>query len=135
MSKAIHRSEFVRRLKLEVPEAVEALRGYRDNLSMEMLAFLVMTQEAMERGDLDLVRRCFRLADSVFVHGNRQVRNSLLVSFLEHLDFSGPHGRKAEELLTSALRLEREAVLSYLETVLRAAKSGGHRRPLKGAVE
>jgi hypothetical protein len=120
MIRSSHRSEFVRQLKLEIPESVEALRGYRGNLTMEMLAFLVMTNEGIARGHLDLVRRCFSFADRVLAAGNRQVRKSLAVSFLEHLDFSGAGGREAEALLTPALRLGRESVLSDLEAVLRA---------------
>jgi hypothetical protein len=131
MSQATHRSEFVRQLKLEIPESVEALRGYRASLSMEMLAFLVMTNEAIARGDFDLVRRCFRFADRILASGNRKVRNSLAVSYLEHLDFSGAHGTIAENLLTPALRGEREAVLRYLDALLQAARARmrGVRKP------
>ncbi len=111
MKQPMHRSEFVRQLKAAIPEAVAALRGYRDNLTMEMLAFTVLTQEAIDGGDFQLVGRCFRFADQVLAQGNRQVRNSIAVSFLEDLSFSGPNGARAERLLTPALKAERDAVL------------------------
>ena len=113
----MHRSEFVRELKEAVPEAVAALKGYRHSLTMEMLAFTVLTQEAIGAGDFGLVRRCFSFAHEVWSRGDRAVRNALVAGFLEDLDFSGPHGEKAEQFLTTALRHERRAVLAYLEEV------------------
>lgn len=117
------RSEFVRQLKVAVPEAVMALQGYRDSLTMEMLAFTTLTQQAIRTGELGLVRRCFSFAHDVWSHGNRDVKNALVVGFLEDLDFSGPNGETAEQLLTTALRGERRAVLAYLEDVSSAGSS------------
>lgn len=111
----MHRSEFVRELKVAVPEAVATLKGFRDSLTMEMLAFTMLTQEAIRAGDFGLVRRCFFFAHEVWSRGNRDVRNALAVGFLEDLDFSGPNGERAEQLLTAALRHERRAVLAYLD--------------------
>lgn len=113
----MHRSEFVWQLKVAVPEAVSALKGYRDSLTMEMSAFAMLAQEAIRSGDLDLVRRCFSFAHEVWSRGNRDVRNALVVGFLEDLDLSGPNGARAEKLLSTALREERRAVLAYLEEV------------------
>jgi len=119
----MHRSEFVRELKAAVPEAVTALKGYRDSLTMEMLAFTVLTQEGIRTGNFDLVRRCFSFAHEVWSRGNRDVRNALAVGFLEDLDLSGPNGERAEQLLTTELRHERQEVLAYLEQVTSRGRS------------
>lgn len=93
----IHRSEFVRQLKLELPEADPYLDGMRDGLTLEMGGFATFAGEAIERGDYETVARCFRFADRLLERGNRAVRNAVAVVFLENLRFEGLNGWPSRE--------------------------------------
>lgn len=120
----IHRSEFVRLLELELPEAGPYLEGMRDGLTLEMTAFTAFAGEAIDQGDWDTVLRCFRFADRLLEHGNRAVRNAVAVVFLEALSFEGTNGVRAHEMLTSRLREEWEAVHQYLHELVESEEVG-----------
>lgn len=119
-SQRIHRSEFVRQLKLEFPEALPFLDSMRDGLTLEMDGFTSFAADAIDRGDYETVTRCFRFADRLLEQGNRAVRNAVAVVFLEHLRFEGRNGAKAHQLLTSRLRQEWDAVHEYLHELVGA---------------
>lgn len=51
--------------------------------------FRRFTQDAIDRGDRDLVIRCFQLADWVFANADHVVKNAVSVSYLEDLEFHG----------------------------------------------
>ena len=120
MHRGIHRSEFVRQLKAEFPDALPYLEGMRDGITLEMSAFTSFTGEAIARGDFELVRRCFLFAGRLLEHGNRDVRAALAVCFLEDLRFSGANGEAAFALLSSPLREEWRAVHQYLHDLVGA---------------
>ncbi len=89
MKPTIHRSEFVRRLRETVPEVEPYLEGMRTGVTLEMSAFREMTDDALRRGDRELLLRAFQFAKSLLENGNREVRNALAVCFLEDLDLDG----------------------------------------------
>ena len=62
------------------------------------------TQAAIDRGDMGVVATCFGIADRVIANGDDSMVNAIHVAFLEHLDFRGPHGKPAFEMLSPALR-------------------------------
>jgi hypothetical protein len=126
----VHRSEFIKSLREQFPAVEPWLKGYRDNLTFEMMRFRHFTEDAIARGDYDLVRRCFQFLNSAFTGGNRHVRNAVVVSFLEHLDFTGPTGAEAEHLMPAALAdARREVMAQWTELEKRPAK----RRRAEGA--
>ncbi|MFN7941607.1 MAG: hypothetical protein U0X73_08390 [Thermoanaerobaculia bacterium] len=109
----IHRSEFIRLLKQNLPEAIPFLQGNRLNLTLEMHAFQEFAQAAVESGNRGLVSRAFSFADQLWREGNRSVRSSLAVSFLEHLTFDSAAGVEAYKLLPEELKqVRREAIAS-----------------------
>jgi hypothetical protein len=110
----VHRSEFVRQLRSKFPEIEPLLKGSRLNLTMEVSAFLQLTRQAIEQQDWLLVERCFRFVDELLPSANRAVANSLRVSYLEGLTFSGPQGGQAFRLLSNRLEAEWAAVHEYL---------------------
>ena len=87
------------------------MAGYRDNLTFEMMQFRHFTEDAIARGDLVTVQKSFQFLQRAFATGNRHVRNSVVVTFLEHLDFSGSNGKAAEQLLPKELATERDRML------------------------
>ena len=125
----LHRSAFIKALREEIP-AVEAwLADYRDNLTFEMMRFRQFTEDAIARGDFATVRKSFQLLHKAFAEGNRHVRNSVVVSFLEHLEFAGSNGQAAEKLLPAELAEQRTTALG----VLRRAAERPRKRSGKGA--
>jgi len=126
----LHRSAFIKALREELPAVQPWLAGYRDNLTLEMMRFRHFTQDAIARGDLSSVRRAFRFLNTAFATGNRHVRNSIVVSYLEHLDFPGPDGPAAEQLLPATLAAERTRMIAFLTRLKERPRK--HRRG-KGA--
>ena len=108
----LHRSTFIKALREEFPAIEPWLAGYRDNLTFEMMRFRHFTQDAMAQGDLGTVRRCFAFLRRAFAEGNRHVRNSVVVSYLEHLEFEGANGAAAEKLLAPELAAARAEMLA-----------------------
>jgi len=126
----LHRSAFIKALREELPAIQPWLAGYRDNLTLEMMRFRHFTQDAIARVDLSSVRRAFRFLNTAFATGNRHVRNSIVVSYLEHLDFPGPDGPAAEQLLPATLAVERTRMIALLTRLKERPRK--HRRG-KGA--
>ena len=113
----IHRSEFVRLLKGLLPEAIPYLEGNRLNLTAEMMALGELAQAAIDSRDSSLVRRVFMFAETVFARGNAEVRNSLVVTVLEHLSFDTEAGHEALKVFPAALANARAEALDSLRRV------------------
>jgi hypothetical protein len=107
----LHRSSFVKALRAEFPAIESWLAGYRDSLTFEMMRFRHFTEDAIKRGEMSTVKKCFRFLEKAFATGNRHIRNSVVVSYLEHLEFGGANGPAAEKLLAPELAAERSRML------------------------
>lgn len=126
----LHRSAFIKALREELPAVEPWLARNRLNLTFEMMRFRHFTEDAIARGDLATVKRCFHLLHRAFVTGNRHLRTSIVASFLEHIKFTGSNGAAAEKLLSSELAAERNQVLAeWKQLEQRAVK----RKRSKGA--
>jgi hypothetical protein len=110
----LHRSSFVKALRDEFPAIESWLAGYRDNLTFEMMQFRHFTEDAIKRGEMSTVKKCFQFLRKAYATGNRHVRNSVVVSYLEHLEFAGANGPAAEKLLARELAAERTRMLRVL---------------------
>src|SRR5262245_22105330 len=99
----LHRSELIRRMVAKFPEVTSRLAGMRDNIHMEVSVFLVFLQEAIDRGDRNLVTRCYAFVATSLENPNRDVRNALAVSLLEGLDLRGEGRRFAVQLLPDSV--------------------------------
>ena len=83
----LHRSDVLKELKFEFPEITEALNSCYGLLHVEIAEFARFTQGLIDTGrDMDVVT-CFKLADKYLEHGNAKLRNAIIVSYLEHLNF------------------------------------------------
>jgi hypothetical protein len=111
---SLHRSALIKTMREDFPNIESWLDGYRDNLTFEVLRFRQFTEDAIARGDLPLVRKCFALANVAFETGNRAVRNAIVVTYLEHLEFTGSNGATAEKELPAPLAAERTRMRTIL---------------------
>jgi hypothetical protein len=84
-------------------------------LHCEMGEIARATQRAISAEDVAAVREHFRFIDDVYRSGNAQIKNTVHVSYLEHLSFDGRHGRriKAREMLSPALQAALKGLEEY----------------------
>lgn len=75
-------------------------------LHPQMGSFARYTQEAIDRGDRNVVKTCFDLANQFFREGTPELENAVGVSFLEQLNFDDGKRRRAwaRDLLPPQLR-------------------------------
>ena len=118
----MHRSSFIKKLRTQLPAVEPWLKGYRDNLTFEMMRFRQFTEDAIGRGDWQTVRRAFRLLHSAYQTGNRHLRNSVIVSYLEHLPLQGSNGEAAKKLLSHQLAEERKRATVLLRSLPQSPK-------------
>ena len=90
-------------LMVEVPEAAETVRSHLDDQEGELLLHLLMadllrlTVRVFRDGRPDVARRLLEFVDRCRAEGDADVRNAVLVSFVEDYGF-GPD--EPEELLS-----------------------------------
>lgn len=85
--KRLHRSEFIRELKLTFPELIAEVNRQYGLLHFEVAVFRRHTQHAINNGNTSLVLLAFKLAERYLVLGNRTLQNALAVSYVEDLEF------------------------------------------------
>ncbi|HEU4754509.1 MAG TPA: hypothetical protein VFU47_15480 [Armatimonadota bacterium] len=115
MAEAFSAEDFVRMALAEFPELREEFEEDSGLLHLQMAAFARLAQRAKGQGDWETYGRCVRLADQLWRRADPELLNALNVSFLEHLDFEGPRGTRAWEILTPALRKGWEDMQAYLD--------------------
>lgn len=101
----------------DFPELRDELEDYAGLLHLQFAALARRTGAAIAAGDLATVRRDFMFVDRVLAHADEFVGNAIHVSYLEHVVFSGVHGRAAEKLLSSRLREGRKAIHAYTNQI------------------
>jgi hypothetical protein len=112
-------AHFIEQLVAEFPELREDVESEAGLLHNQMHAFTRLTNDAVAVGDLSALKRQFAFADRFFHHSEDALENAMCVSYLEDLDFSGPHGESAEALMSAKLRQGRREVLQYLDEITR----------------
>ena len=86
---------------------------------LQMAAFSRVAQKAKDAGDWETYARCVGIADRLFSKADTELRNMLYVSFLEHLEFQGPRGKKAWDILPLRLRDAWEELEQHWEQIMR----------------
>jgi hypothetical protein len=103
----------------EFPELERDFVDWSDDLlHLQMMEFLVFTQNAIKQLSFDTVTKCFTIANAALKDGDAALRNAVYVSFLENLDLSGDDGRQAAEIMPSDLRVGRDKILDYAQELL-----------------
>jgi hypothetical protein len=106
--------DFCRMALVEFPELREEFEYNEGLLHVQMGAFAQRLQEAKGTADWDAYARGVRLAHELWQRPDEALLNALNVSFLEHLDFTGPRGPHAWGLLTPELQHGWRAMQKYL---------------------
>lgn len=122
--------DFVRMAIEEFHELHEWLQENEGLLHVQVGALADITQRAKGRGDWDVYARAIALADTLYRSASPDLENALNVSFLEHLDFAGPRGSKAWQVMTPGLRNGWIAMQRYLDDLF--GGSEGTAPPSKG---
>lgn len=115
--------DFTRMALAEFPQLAEDFHEWADLLHLKMGAFAQITQAAKADADWEKYDRCIRFADEIFGRATPDLENALNVSYLEHLDFAGPHGPKAWERLPPRLKTGWTEMQDYLEELATKGKS------------
>jgi hypothetical protein len=92
-----------------------------------MGAFAQRLQEAKGAADWEAYTRGIKLAHQLWQRPAAPLLNALNVSFLEHLDFDGPRGQHAWELLSPELQHGWRAMQKYLRDLAALPKKKGKR--------
>jgi hypothetical protein len=100
----IDEAKFLAMAVAEFPSLAGAFAENEGLFHVQMGAFSHLAQDAIERGDLATVKRCYDLANEAMKNVRPNVENAVFVSFLENLNFeTSPHGSEAERLLSPKL--------------------------------
>jgi hypothetical protein len=112
----IDERRFVALLTARFPEVAAQITDVSAGLvHLEMAELRRATNAAIAAGDLQTVRAHFEFVDELLRAADADVENAVIVSYLEDLDFRGPHGDAARKLLRPRLRTELDAQNAYLE--------------------
>ncbi len=100
------RTDFIHHVMLHMPEV--AARIEEDDfgvLNLEVAAMKLATRDAIEDYDFHTVRRHFSLISYLLEHADKELRNAILVSYLEalFLDNATPEYLNARSLLSANL--------------------------------
>jgi hypothetical protein len=83
----MHRSEFLRLLKEELPELAEKVNAEQGLLHFEVGVLKKHAQRAIYDGDRELFGKCVKLAEKSYLEGNAALKDAIDVSFVEELEF------------------------------------------------
>lgn len=115
-------AQFIEQLVTEFPELLDDIKEDEGLLHMQMGSFARITQAAINAGDFETLRLQFMFADQFFHGATPDLQNAFYVSYLEHLDFRGPHGPHAQSLMSSELRQGWQEIMDYLDELFRKGK-------------
>ncbi len=132
MSEVYTQADFVSMALAEFPRLGPDFEEDEGLLHLQMHSFTRLAQTARQQGDWATYRRCIRLADRLWARPDPHLLNALNVSFLEHLDFSGPRGPVAWAHLSSTLQDGWHAMRAYNEQLLERAKPKAKQEPRRG---
>jgi hypothetical protein len=115
-------AQFIEQLVNEFPELMEEIKADDGLLHMQMGSFALATQGAIDAGDFEKLRKQFTLADRFFQGAAPDLQNAFYVSYLEHLDFRGPNGQRAQSFMSPSLRKGWQDIMKYLDELFKNKK-------------
>jgi hypothetical protein len=107
-------SDFYRMVTGAFPELQAELDEDPELLHVQMGAFAGFTEQAKGRGDWSTYQRCIALANALWLTPDAALLNALNVSYLEHLNFTGPRGDIAWGHMTPSLRIAWQQMQAYM---------------------
>lgn len=86
------------------------------NLQLGMIREIV--DELIKSRKYDILKTLFTFFENGLINSDSELRNSIAVSFLEHLNFKDENGIEAFNLLPKNLKMEYESVEDYNSKLL-----------------
>lgn len=100
----IDKDKFVGLILAEFPQLREEFAEEEGLLHLQVATFSRFAQAAIERSDLETLKRCYGLLAEALKRATFEVENAIYVSFLENLDFEkSPNSGEARRILPTAL--------------------------------
>jgi hypothetical protein len=111
-------AKFEKLVLAEFPQLQQEFTEAEGLIHLQMGSFSRFAQAAMERNDLDTLRRCYHLVAEIMNTAPSELENAIYVSFLENLDFeSSSYGGEARRLLPSVLEKALDEVNEHWERI------------------
>ncbi len=111
-------SHFIQTILAEFPELREEISYCDGDPYAEMGEFASFTQNAKNVEDWDVYERAVKLVADLLPLADKDLRNEIYVSCLEHLDFEEPNGLKAWRLLPIDLQHAWHEIIEYDEKLI-----------------
>lgn len=115
----LHRSDFLKEVKSAFLQLTHEINQQLGLLNLEVHTFTRFVQSLIDEGDKDNLAIALQIADKYLREGNRNLTTALVVSFLEHLNFTdGKVSRSwAEEYLTISLKTAYDEIMVYNQRI------------------
>jgi hypothetical protein len=115
--------ELVQAISDEFPEVRADVESFRGLPYIQVGVLADLAQRAKGAADWDAYRHVVNLVTRFLNDADAELSNAIHVSILEHLDFIGPRGMKAWQLMPPELQSAWRSIMEYNERLL------GHPRP------
>ena len=86
-SNRLAQAKFVQLVLAEFPQLHEEFAEAEGLILLDMGTFSRFAQDAIDRSDLDTLKRCYGLLVGIMTTAPSEVENAIYFSFLEHLNF------------------------------------------------
>ena len=123
MSSSYNAGDFVRMVLTRFPELRDEFDENPELYHVQIGDFARFTMQAKSAGDWDRYSGCIEIANELWKKPDDYLLNALNVSYLEHLEFDGPNGAKAWDLLPAPLKQGWQNMQDYLDNLARKANS------------
>jgi hypothetical protein len=110
--------EFIEAAVEELPEAREDVESFEGLPYVQIGILAEIAQRAKGAGDWRKFQQVVDFVDRFLPEADGELRNAIHVSFLEHIDFIGPRGAQAWELMSPRLRSAWRDIITYNEELL-----------------
>jgi hypothetical protein len=111
--------DFERLVLEEFPSLREDFEEWEGLMYLQMMEFMLFTQEAAAAKQHETLERCLRLADRFMAEGDPNLWNALHVSFLEHLPLEGEVHRTLRQAMSPSLCKGWDHIVAYNDAILR----------------
>lgn len=115
-------NEFLSLIVSEFPALTADVCEHDGLLLVQMHVFTRYTQSAIDRGDMQVLDRCFALAHQGFRDADPDLKNAFYVSYLEHMDFGGVHGAASKRRMSPLLQAGFTEIMDYMEQLSQSSK-------------
>ena len=95
-SEQLDRSVFLKELKQIFPMLKPELNKEMGLLHFEMTVFRNFAQQMINDGETDTVEQCFSIALKYYLNGNAKLKDAVIISFIEDLEFTDTPKRSRE---------------------------------------